>query len=214
MKIVLLLGRLLSGIIAIVSGIITLVFNSVSYTLFDQMSTVQKYFCIGLIIFVGFILVSSTIYDTIISSYKSQHTYRLKYQSKKFISFFKKWYNKPGTLSIICDDLDWTKTNNSDLIYNQLIKKSQEKKLNLYLGSGHNSNIVRSLKNAGANVFTAPDNIIQNYTFSCLSVMGNTASRIIVRTKHNDQGDFVIFDEINSTYVTELLNAMLTTKKG
>lgn len=131
MKIVLLIGRLFSGIIAIASGIITMVFNNVSYTIFEQMSTAQKYFCIVIIILVGFLLVSSTIYDTILSSYKSQHTYRLKYQSKKFISFFEKWYSRPGTLSIICDDLDWTKTNKSDLIYNQLMKKSKDKKLDL-----------------------------------------------------------------------------------
>ena len=209
MKIASIIARSVSGILAIVSGIATLIFNSVTYAIFSKMSDFIRCLCGSLIIIIGMVLVAFVVYDTIVLFTKDAHTHRFKYQSKKFVSFFTKWYNKPGTLTIICDDLKWTKTENDDSIYDQLLKKSEDKKLNLYLGSGYDSKIANDLKRAGAKVFHAPKNIIQYYTFSCLSVMGNAASRIIVRTKHKDQGDFVIFDEINNTYVTELLNAFL-----
>lgn len=211
MKIFLFVGRLLSGILAITSGIVTLAFNDVTYTILNEMPVWGKCLFISLSIIIGIFLIASIIYDAIKIYAKDCHTHRFKYQSKKFIDYFTKWYSKPGTLSIICDDLDWIKTDKCNSIYNQLLSKSEEQKLNLYLGNGYNSAIVLELKRAGAKIFHAPHNIIQYYTFSCLEVMGNAASRIIVRTKHNDDRDFVIFDEINNTYVTELLNAFLET---
>ena len=211
MKIFLFVGRLLSGILAIASGIVTLVFNDVTYTILNKMTVWGKCFFICSSIIIGVFLIASIIYDAIKTCAKDSHTHRFKYQSKIFIDYFTKWYSKPGTLSIICDDLDWVKTDKNNSIYNQLLSKSGEQKLNLYLGTGYDSAIVFELRCAGAKVFHAPKNIIQYYTFSCLEVMGNAASRIIVRTKHNDERDFVIFDEINNTYVTELLNAFLET---
>ena len=175
------------------------------------MTVFGKCLFICLSIIIGLFLIVSIVYDAIKLYAKDCHTHRLKSQSKKFIDYFTKWYSKPGTLSIICDDLDWVKTDESNSIYAQLLSKSRERKLKLYLGYGYDSAIVLELKRAGAKVFHAPHNIIQYYTFSCLEVMGNAASRIIVRTKHNDDRGFVIFDEINNTYVTELLNAFLET---
>lgn len=211
--VLLIIGKTLAGIIAIASGVITLVFNDVTYTLFDKMPFWLQYICIGIMIAIGLVIAASTIYDVVIFTRKASRTYRLEYQSKKFIYFFTKWYSKPGTLSIICDDLDWVRTKQSKLIYNALVKKSREKKLNLYVGEGLQSQIVKDLKQDGAKIFAAPKEIIENYTFSCLSVMGNNSGKVIVRAKRNDDGDFVIFKEMNNTYVTDLLNAMLTTTK-
>lgn len=214
MKTIHFIGKLLCALVAIISGLITLIFNDVTYSVFDKLTETQKYVCVVITVLVGLFLLISTIRDTADAYSNMSRKHRLKYQSKKFISFFEKWYSKPGTLSIICDDLNWIKTEKNDLIYKQLQNKSKDNQLNLYLGSGYNSQISKHLKSLGANVYNAPANIIQHYTFSCLSVMGNAASRIIVRTKHDDVGDFVIFDEINSTYVTELLNSMLQPERS
>ena len=212
MRIVSFIGRLFSGILAVISGIVTLLFNNVAYSIFDEMSDIEKYSSIVVVILIGIFLIASTVYDASILFFKNSRTHKLKFHSKKFISFFAKWYGKPGKLSIICDDLDWIKTED-DTIFNKLMEKSKNGDLQLYLGKGRKAEIVKKLQSAGAVVFAAPKNIIDHYTFSCLSVMGNDASRIIVRTKHKDKHGVVIFDEINNTYVTELLNSLLKTMR-
>lgn len=214
MRFLIFFGRFLSGCIALASGVVTLVFNDAVFMLLDKASEFQRYALISGSILIGIVILGTTLYDAVVSCKKSFQTHCLKYQSKKFVSFFTKWYGKPGKLSIICDDLEWIRTVKNDSIYNQLMKKSKEKHLRLYLGNGFGSGIAEELKSIGAEVFSAPQSIIQNHTFSCLSVMGNTASRVIVRTKQNDQGDYVVFDEINNTYVTELLNTLLKTVDG
>lgn len=210
MRKLLIMGKFLAGIIAIASGVITLVFNDVSYTLFDKMPFWLQYICIGIMIVIGILIVVSTIYDAVISTRKASRTHRLKYQSKKFMSFFTKWYSKPGALSIICKDLDWVRTNTCAMIYEQLIRKSKQEGLKLYLASGFHSKTVQELQQNGAQVFVAPTELVQNYTFSCLSVMDNDSGKVIVRAKYNDDGEIVIFKEVNNKYVTDLLNAMLT----
>lgn len=205
------IGRIVSGIIAIASGIVTLIFNDVAYAIFHDLTNLQKCLCISGIILLGIFLLISTIYDAIKVFTNNLKRHRLKFQSKKFIKFFTNWYSKPGVLNIICDDLDWVQNSNNSSIYDALVKKSSNQELKLYLGKGRNSEISKKLNSFGAKVSVAPKNIIQHYTFSCLSMMGNEASRVIVRTKHEDKNGIVIFDEINNTYVTELLNTLLKT---
>ena len=207
-------GKIMAGLIAIASGIVTLIFNDIALAVFEGMSKTMRGIVIVLIIVIGIITLITSVYDMVVSFKGSYRTYRLKYQSKKFIDFFTKWYGKPGELSIICDDLDWIRTEDSDSIFNQLKKKSKANQLRVYLGRGLNSSIAVELKSMGAQVFSAPQSITQNCIFSCLAVMGNNASRVIVRTKQNDRGSTVVFDEIYNTYVTELLNTLLKTMNG
>ena len=131
-------------------------------------------------------------------------------QTKKFNEYFSKWYGKPGKLCIICDDLDWTKTGDDTRIYDQLVKKCDPQEgLLLLLGRGITSPIVKELEEKGAVVRPGPENVISQFSFSCINVMGNQAGKAIVRNKRNDQGNKIIFDEIRDKYVTELLNTLI-----
>lgn len=116
---------------------------------------------------------------------------------------------------IICDDLDWTKTGSDTRIYDQLVKKcdSQEGLL-LLLGRGISSQIVLDLQAKGAIVRSGPRNVIDQFSFSCINVMGNQAGKAIVRNKRNDRGDKIIFDEIRDKYVTELLNTLINEERA
>ena len=207
--VVLTIAKFFSGIIAIASGIFTLVFNNVSYCFYNSMTDYQKIICVIIVIGIGIFLIVVSVID-FISSIKNQlHEHKLKYQSKKYFKFFTKWYKKAGTLSIICDSLDWIKSDNNKDIYFALLDKSKQKELHLYLGKGYNSDLAIEFKKEGAAVSKAPEKIISSYTWSCLSIMGNSASKIIVRNKQKDKGDYIVVDEICNTYVTELLNELL-----
>ena len=122
-------GRIMTALISIASGVVTLVFNDAVFMLLDKASEFQRYALISGSILIGIVILGTTLYDAVVSCKKSFQTHCLKYQSKKFVSFFTKWYGKPGKLSIICDDLEWIRTVKNDSIYNQLMKKSKEKKL-------------------------------------------------------------------------------------
>lgn len=210
MKIVCFIGKLLSGIIAIVSGLFSLLINDVTIPIYNNMTDLQKYFCIGIVILAGAFIIVTTIIDACATLSKSSRKFKFKYQSKRFIKYFEKWYGQSGELSIICDDLDWTRTNTNDVIYRILVLKSINKKLSLYLGPrGIESDIAKELKTSGAKVFKAPTGIVNLFTFSCMSVMGNMVGKIIVRNKDHDTGETVIFEEINNTYITKLLNELM-----
>lgn len=208
MRIISAIWGFLSGIIAAASGIISLLCNDITYTIFDKMSPLAKQLCLTFLILLGVFIIVVSIIDFIAALQDSQRRHRLDPDSKGFVKFFSKWYRRFGTLSIICDDLDWVKTATDTTIYNELLTKSRGQKLNLYLGRGFNSQIATDLKGAGARVFQAPASIIHAYTFSCRSAMGNSASSVIVRNKNEDEDGIVIFDEIHNTYVTGLLNAL------
>lgn len=135
--------------------------------------------------------------------------HKFKAQRKRFYNFFTKWYSRPGKLTIICDDLNWIESANDKRVLNILEKKAKENNLVLFLGSGTRPDLLQNLKDKGAKVKKAPRGIISQYSFSCLSVMGNNAS-VIVRNKQADSGEIVKFEEISNTYVSELLNALLT----
>ena len=130
-------------------------------------------------------------------------------ESDEFRHFFANWYAKPGKLSIICDDLDWTKTGADARIYDQLLQKSRSNELLLLLGRGLSSPLVKTLEGNGAVVRLGPGNIISQLSFSCISVMGNPAGQAIVRNKQKDHANRIVFDEVQDTYVIELLNALI-----
>lgn len=209
MKIITSIGRFLSGIIATASGFVTLLQNSTTNEIYKNMSPFYQHTISGILIALGLFLVSTSVIELINNLHNNKKTHRLKYQSKKFVKFFSNWYSRPGTLSVICYDLDWIKNGDSQEIYNKMIAKSNENKLNLFLASGLNTEPVLTLKQHGAIVYSVSKNIVDQYNFSCLSMMGNSAGRVIVRNKQKDKGDIVIIDEICNTYVTELLNTLL-----
>lgn len=210
MKKVILISKLMAGILAIVNGLFAIVSNvgDVFPDLPDWTNIVYIVVCVVL----GLFLVIGSVFDYITERRQSVHQYKLQDQSEKFFQFFTKWYSRPGKLSIICDDLDWIKNDKYPLAYNSLLDKSANEQLTLLLGKGINSKVVKTLKEKGAEVLPAPHNIVDAYTFSCLSVMDEPAGQIIVRDKHRHPlpGDGkVIIEEISNTYITKLLKAML-----
>lgn len=134
-------------------------------------------------------------------------THKLKEGSHRFYRFFAKWYGHSGTLSIICDDIDWISDGKDTRILDVLIKKSRENNLNLYL-LRKDTYYASMLINEGAKAYSASQDIISNYSFSCISFMGNNSS-VIVREKQNDHNNEIKFNEISSNYVSSLLNALI-----
>ena len=142
----------------------------------------------------------------------AKNHYEFRYQSEEYIAFFANWYSNPGALSIICDDMNWISFNGDTRIFDVLLKKCSEG-LSMFVCNNYDTSLVKQLKEKGAKVYKAPQRIVRKYTFSCMSVMGNTAGRIIVRDKDRDAEGVVIFDEISNTYVTGLLNELLENQK-
>lgn len=156
------------------------------------------------------ILAIALIIICIVDIGKVDKKHRLKCGNRKFCKFFSKWYKRPGRLSIICDDLeDWIVFKNNKDIYEALKFKSDRKELYLYLGERTPADLVNELEKLGAVINNAPQNLIANYSFSCLSVMGNN-SAVIVRNKHLDHAQEIILEEVNDSYVTNLLNTLIT----
>lgn len=150
------------------------------------------------------LLVILTIADIVLSTSKRHH---FKVQSSRFKKFFTKWYNQPGKLIIICDDIDWTCDKNDQSVFHALEGKCVDG-LTLYLGKGYDSNLVNQLRAKGAKVFRAKPSLIQEYSFSCLAPMGHF-SNIIVREKRMDAGQSVQFSELSNERVIALLIALL-----
>jgi len=205
------ISKLIAGIIASMNGLFALFTNTSN--VFPNLPDWIIVVYIAVFIILGIFLVFGSILDFIVDRRKTVRQHKFQGQSEEFFQFFADWYRQPGKLSIICGDLDWIKTEENITVYNELRTKSAKKQLTLLLGSGINSKIASELKGLGATVMPAPNNIISAYTFSCLSVMDDAAGKVIIRDKHkNPAPKFgeVIFDEISNTYITELLNALLT----
>lgn len=145
--------------------------------------------------------------------YKEIHVHDLKYGSKKFYRFFKKWYSKKGVLSIICEDIDWvvSEDGQNKEIFNALMKKAKRQMLDIYIHKLSRNGYEKILFDAGAKIYQAPQSLVNSYSFSSLSRMNNN-SCIIVRKKSEEQ-NHVVFKDINNLYVTELLNVLLETSK-
>lgn len=151
----------------------------------------------------GWILVSDL--------YEIYHTiHHFEKGSPEFCAFFAKWYSKPGVLTLICDDLNWTadQIDGRTPILDSLEAKANSNQLVLYLRKKDQTNQEIMNKLTSAKVKTAKQNIVTNYSFSCLNYMGNN-SAVIIRDKNKDRGNEVIFQEVADTYVTQLLNALL-----
>lgn len=181
-KILLWIPGFLSTAIAIVDFVFPTEINSIVSKIPDNAQFAIVFF---MIIF-GFLFV----YLSFKNVYKQ---YKFKYNSKKFIRFFTKWYSKSGKISIVCDDLDWTHENNSDDIFQVLCKKAESNSLRLYLNK-KDDDFVKTLKDLGAELYSRPENM-SDYVFSFVEIMGNKTNTIIVRDKNNDPSGKVIFEE-------------------
>lgn len=134
-------------------------------------------------------------------------TYKLKKGSRRFYRFFAKWYSQPGILSIICDDIEWISNGKENRVLDSLIQKSHENRLNLYILK-KNTPMAKKLIENGARPYNVSKNIVLNYSFSCISFMGNNSS-IIVRDKSNDNKNEIKFTEVSNIYISSLLNELI-----
>lgn len=163
----------------------------------------------------GILTIIAFIYDLI----KENEKHELEYQSKEFFDFFSKWYSKKGVLTLICEDVAWTKSDENNSIYEALVKKAKKNHLNLIINKAKlventpEYKLAYELGGFGANIYEAPSALVSSYSFSSVSKMNNN-SFIIVRKKTDDKNDKVIFRDINNIYVTELLNSLIDTLKA
>ena len=161
-------------------------------------------FFVSILFLMAIFVVGTMIYDL----RREGKRHKFKIGSQKFYDFFSKWYKKPGKLTLFCDDLNWVATNGNSSILNELKNKSQQDGLILFLGekSATRKEILSELEKA--EIYQAPSTIISQYSFSCLSAMGNNSS-VIVRNKQSDSGHVVKFEELSNNYATGLLNALI-----
>lgn len=137
-------------------------------------------------------------------------THHFKKGSWRFVRFFSRWYSKPGKLTLICDDLNWTTVsfNKKQPILDALKKKSKSNELVVYINSikKTSSDILNELPKAI--IKENHQGIISKYSFSCLSYIGNN-SAVIIRDKADDKNETIVFQEISDARITNLLNALL-----
>lgn len=178
------------------------------------MIKLQEHVFYNLLIFIvlacfGVLTVVALLYDL----YKEHNIHSFKYGSKKFYNFFEKWYSQKGTLTIICEDIDWTISDDkkNERIFNALKNKAINEKLNIIINQPSMFDLDKKLEQCGAKIYKAPEHLVGSFSFSCLSQMNNN-SIIIVRKKDEDKGK-ITFRDINNVYVTELLNNLINTIK-
>lgn len=195
----------------VIEMILTAILSSASFVQMIRSQVIDTFFGKWYVILFLTICASLLGVMLILDLYKIYHTVHcFKKGSSKFCDFFAKWYSKPGVLTLICDDLNWTaeKIKGRAPILEALEKKAKANQLVVYLKSNGGTDQAILDKLSTATIKPAQDNIVNKYSFSCLNYMGNN-SAVIVRDKNKDSGDEVIFQEVADTYVTQLLNALL-----
>ena len=159
----------------------------------------------ALVIFSCFIIAVGMVHN--LKEEKKRHSFKVG--SKAFCSFFAKWYSQPGVLSIFCDDLEgWVNPEGNNAILDALKIKSRKNELRLFLVRESPVAIISELRDLNAAIKCVPLGIISNYSFSCLSIMGNH-SAVIVRDKQKDKSTNIIFEEISDSYISGLLNTII-----
>lgn len=207
MRIVLAISHFLTGIISVIGGLITIFNNDIANKLFSDIPLGLKWVIISTILVLGLVLLAAGVYDTYLTVKGNRQRHILKYHSRKFMGFFKKWYSKPGELYIMCDDINWVKTEDNIRVFEQLEKKCSRGELNLFL-LDRSSPTAKALRRAGAKIYEAPKTLVNNYSFSFIKIMGNYTD-LIVRRKEKDNNGFVIFEETQNTYIVGLLKELL-----
>lgn len=170
-------------------------------------NAVLSYFFIGF----GVSACSCMIYDF----YKEKKFHRLKYGSKKFYDFFSKWYSQQGDLTVICYDLDWivSEDGKDERVLTALKTKAKSGKLNIILKKDVVSNHKYEdlLAESGAKIYYNSGSLLELYSFSSLSQMGNDT--IIARKKGDGGNGYIKFRDIDNIYVTGLLNNLINNLK-
>lgn len=166
----------------------------------------QKYTFIGksLGIFV-FALCIILLLNVVLEMISDQKTHTFKVGSRRFNSFFSRWYSKKGSLFIICDDLEeWV----TPEIKRAIINKAQENALHIFLTRLKPEDIVEEIRGKGGVVCEANNNIASQYSLSCMTYMGNTSTAII-RDKNKDKSERIKFEEMPHSYSTSLLHELI-----
>lgn len=195
----------------IIEIILTAVLSSASFIQMINSSSVDEFFKNRYVIAALIICATALGVILVVDLHNIFNTvHKFKKGSVRFCKYFAKWYSKPGVLTLICDDLNWTsrEIKGKTPILDALDKKAKDKELVLYLKypDRTSASILQRLSNVTIN--NAQENIVNNYSFSCLNYMGNN-SAVIVRDKKKDSGEEILFQEVADTYVTQLLNAIL-----
>ena len=167
---------------------------------------------IGFIITLAIIILCViTIIFLVYDLYQEGNVHSHKFGSKRFYRFFSNWYAKEGDLSIICDDIEWIVSENGNHmeILNTLIAKARRGNLYIFINpSKMEKKVAKQLALEGANMYAAPLPLVNAFSFSCLSQMGNN-SVIIVRKKSDDDGRRIRSRDIKNIYVTQMLNTLI-----
>lgn len=174
------------------------------------LSLFESPFFLTMLSLMALFVIGTMIYDL----HREGKRYEFKFGSPEFFDYFSKWYKKPGKLTIFCDNLNWTisEDNTNTSVLNALESKAHNHDLILFLSKNMTKPEILS-KLSGAKFYGASPSIISQYSFSCLSVMGNNSS-VIVRNKQNDTGDIIKFEELSNNYITELLNTIIKEGKA
>lgn len=152
------------------------------------------------------IVISILIFASVFFEFQvEQKKHKMKKRSKKFNEFFKEWYSKDGKLTIVCDDLNgWFEID--DDIY--LTLKHKGNNATVYLSKMEPAETIRELENNGVKFKKVSKLLTDNYSFSYLKDIGNI-SKIIVRDKRNETGDYIVFKEFSDRYISTLLDTLL-----
>jgi len=129
--------------------------------------------------------------------------------SDEHTNFFVEWYKKDGELTVYCESLDgWAKPKDgvSNSIYEELLQKSKNKELNLYIIKVDDH--VTKLKGAGAKVHQLTEKRL-DFTFSLIH--SDTTYAIILRDKSDKQNtnEINVIEELNHSIVSKLIGNMI-----
>lgn len=204
-------GTMISGIFTIFSSITALCDSVILNSIFQNWDPFWKYFVLFLIVLFGCFLIIISLIDLVSAIHEVNTKHSMKFRSDKFMKFFSKWYSGAGSLSIICDDLEWIEHSENDIIFASLKKKASD--LYLFLAKNTNTALIDELRKRNAHIHFIPDKLVDRYTFSCLSAMGNSTNKVIVRDKTKDGSGKVIFEEVNNSYISRLLDVFITQMK-
>lgn len=207
MKKLMIIGEFLLGIFSILVNVYTLFSAGANY--FEKLPDMANFACIVFFILAGIVMVIASVRRLSENLRNASRHHEFEYQSEKFIRFFSEWYSQPGVIKIICDDLDWTNEGNDRRIHIALLQKSRDHNLKLLIGNGINAEVVQDLRKAGASVEPAPASLVDQYTFSTLSMDGSIIKTIVRDKRQNPPNGKIAFDEVYNKYIIGLLDALL-----
>ena len=130
------------------------------------------------------VIVASMVYlfFVIISYIYKKNEHILMIGTRKYYSYFNKWYDKTGDIKIFCGNLRWINDNN---LKATLTKKSQRNELSIYISNEDQNS--KMLENSGAKVYVVNEEYLISLSFSIKTVDGS--SSYIIRYNTEDDHD-------------------------